>query len=203
MSEVTVSDRIWTIPNILSMLRLAMVPVFLWLVLGPEEDLLAVILLAVSAVTDWLDGQIARKFNQTSRLGQLLDPIADRAFIICTLLGLLLRGIVPWWLVAIVVARDLFLGLSVLPPLQRQGITGLPVHFLGKAATAFLLYSFPLLFLGDGEGTVADVCRVLGWAGALWGTALYWYGATVYRRQATQVLDAVRQGPSGPAAATA
>jgi cardiolipin synthase len=145
----------------------------------------------VSAITDWLDGKIARATGQISRLGQLLDPLADRAYIAAALLGLAIRGIIPWWLVIVLLARDLILGI-VLVLLKRRGITGLPVHFLGKAATFCLLYALPILLLGagaTGEGlTFADAARVLGWAFAIWGTALYWWAGLLYLEQARRIL---------------
>jgi cardiolipin synthase len=173
------TDRVLTVPNALSGLRLVGVPVFLWLILGPHADGLAVVLLMVSGFTDWLDGYLARKWHQISRLGQLLDPVADRLYIVATLVGLGVRDIVPWWLVIALLLRDVML-LGTAPTLRRLGLTALPVHFLGKAATANLLYAFPLLLLGDGSGGWAHLARVVGWAFAIWGTALYWWAGVLY-----------------------
>ncbi|MFN2538563.1 MAG: CDP-alcohol phosphatidyltransferase family protein, partial [Mycobacteriales bacterium] len=128
------ADRIWTIPNALSALRLAGVPVFLYLVLGPHEDGWAILLLMAAGISDYLDGKIARRFNQFSRLGQLLDPAADRLYIISTLIALVVRDGLPLWWAALLVGRDLAL-LPTLPLLSRHGYGPLPVHFLGKAAT--------------------------------------------------------------------
>jgi cardiolipin synthase len=145
--------------------------------------------MVVASFSDWLDGKIARATGQISKLGQILDPIADRLYIAAALLGLALRGIVPWWLVGILVARDVIL-LFVLIPLRKHGMVGLPVHFLGKAATFCLLYAFPLLLLGDASGWVGDAARIFGWAFAIWGTGLYWYAALLYLEQARQVITA-------------
>jgi cardiolipin synthase len=179
------TDRVLTVPNALSGLRLLGVPVFLWLVLGPHADVWAVGLLMVSGFTDFLDGYLARRWHQISRVGQLLDPVADRLYILATLVGLGIRDIVPWWLVVFLLLRDVML-LATGPTLRRLGLTALPVHFLGKAATANLLYAFPLLLLGDGTGGWARLARVLGWAFAIWGTALYWWAGLLY-------LDQVRR----------
>jgi cardiolipin synthase (CMP-forming) len=176
------TDRVVTVPNALSMLRLLGVPVFLWLILGPKADGLAVLLLMVSGFTDYLDGMIARRWNQISRVGQLLDPLADRLYIFATLIGLGLRDIVPWWLVALLVGRDVILAFT-LPVLRRLGRGPLEVHYLGKAATFNLLYAFPLLLLGDSSGTPAMVARVLGWAFAIWGTGLYLWAGLLYLQQ--------------------
>ena len=183
------SDRVLTLPNVLSALRLLGVPLFLWLILVPQADGWAVALLMVAGFTDWLDGYLARKWNQITRVGQLLDPVADRLYILATLIGLLLRGIVPAWLVVLLISRDLILAV-VLAVLKRRGVTGLPVHFLGKAATFCLLYAFPLLLLGDGAGWLADTAKVFGWAFAVWGTALYWWAAVLYVGQARRIMVA-------------
>ena len=186
-----VGDRVLTVPNALSGVRLLGVPVFLWLVLVPHADGAAVLLLIFSGATDYLDGVIARRWNQVSRLGQLLDPAADRLYILATLLGLGVRGIVPWWLLGLIVARDVVLGLALLV-LRRYDIGPPAVHYLGKAATLNLLYAFPLLLLGDGPGTWASVARVAGWAFALWGTGLYWWAGSVYLGQTRLVVRRAR-----------
>ncbi len=186
-----VSNRILTIPNVLSALRLLIIPVFIWVALGPENDTLAFGLLAISAITDWLDGVIARRFHMVSRVGQLLDPIADRLFVVSTLVVLALREIVPWWLVLVLVARDValfFIQLYV----HRRGVEPLPVHYVGKAATACLLYGMPLLFLSTGDGTVSAVAEPLGWAFIVWGTGIYWWSAVLYAEQASAVLQGRR-----------
>jgi len=187
--DLEVSDRVLTIPNALSFLRLLGVPLFLWLVLGPKEDGWALLVLAISGFTDWADGQIARRMNQTSRLGQMLDPVADRLYIVSTLLGLAWREIIPWWLVAVLFARELFMGVVVLIA-KRHGWVGLPVHFAGKAATFNLLYAFPLLLLGEGTGTLATIAEPVGWAFAWWGTALYWLAGILYAVQLRQLIAA-------------
>ncbi|MEI8081534.1 MAG: CDP-alcohol phosphatidyltransferase family protein [Actinomycetes bacterium] len=183
------TDRVLTVPNALSFLRLLGVPLFLWLILGPQADGWAIVVLVLAGISDYLDGKIARRFHQISRVGQVLDPLADRLYILATLIGLLLRGIIPWWLVVILVLRDLVLA-GFLPALKKRGLTGWPVHFIGKAATFCLLYAFPLILLGAGTGTVATVCRVFGWAFALWGTYLYWWSAVLYIEQARRILGA-------------
>ena len=185
------TDRILTVPNMLSFLRLLGVPLFLWLILVPQADGWALVVLMVAGFTDWLDGKIARATNTISRLGQLLDPLADRLYIAATLIGLAIRSIVPWWLVVLLLARDVVVG-AFLALLKRRGITGLPVHFLGKAATFNLLYAFPLLLLGDGADAAGidyhDVARVVGWAFAIWGTVLYWWAGVLYIEQARRIL---------------
>ncbi|MCX6407745.1 MAG: CDP-alcohol phosphatidyltransferase family protein [Propionibacteriales bacterium] len=180
-------DRLVTIPNLLSVVRIVLLPVFLWLVLGPEQDVLALLVLVVSGVTDYLDGKLARRLNQTSKIGAILDPVADRLYILAVVVGLALRDIIPWWLAVLLPLRDVFL-FSLVPFLRTRGYSSLPVHFLGKAATAGLLYAFPLLLLGDGSGTVADLAEVFGWAFAIWGVGLYWWGGVLYAFQVRRLL---------------
>ena len=183
----TRSSRVWTVPNLISMGRLAGVPVFLWLVLVPEADGWALAVLMLSGLTDYLDGYLARKLNQTSALGEILDPVADRLYILAVVLGLALREIIPWWVAVILPLRDLLLW-GLVPFLRTRGYSALPVHFLGKAATFNLLYAFPLLLLGDGTGVVASLAKVFGWAFAIWGIGLYWWAGVLYAWQVRRLL---------------
>jgi len=185
------TDRVLTLPNVLSLLRLLGVPVFVWLLLGPKWDAAAVVVLMLGGFSDWLDGHIARAWHQTSRLGQMLDPIADRLYILATLLCLAHRDIIPWLLVYVLVAREMVL-VALIPFLRTRGYTSLPVHFVGKAGTFCLLYAFPLVLLGAGDSTVALASRVLGWAAVLWGTGLYWWAGLLYVRQTWHLLQTPR-----------
>jgi len=182
-----VSDRVLTPPNVLSMLRLVCVPLFLWLILSYQDNW-ALVVLVLSGVSDYLDGKIARHFNLVTRVGQLLDPLADRLYILSTLLGLAWREIIPWWLVAILVSREIF-GTALLMVVRHYGYRALPVHFIGKAATFDLLFAFPLILLGQGDSMFAAVALPSGWAFAWWGTVLYWVAGVMY---AVQTRDVVR-----------
>ena len=188
------SDRVLTVPNALSFLRLLGVPVFLWLIVA-QADGWAVVLLIVSGATDYLDGKIARRFGLVSALGALLDPVADRLYILTTLLGLAWRAIIPWWLVAVLLGREVF-GAVVLLWVRRYGYPSLPVHFVGKAGTFNLLYAFPLLLLADGRSAVAHVAQPVAWGFVWWGTALYWVAGVLYAVQAARLVRARREvGP--------
>ncbi|MGY1886509.1 CDP-alcohol phosphatidyltransferase family protein [Blastococcus sp. SYSU DS0753] len=188
-------DRVWTLPNALSVLRLLGVPLFLWLLLGPEEDGWALVVLMVSGFTDWLDGKLARWLDQGSRLGALLDPAADRLYIVSTLVALALREVVPVWLVALLLGRELVLGLMLLL-LRAHGYPPLQVHYLGKAATLLLLYAFPVLLLADGNGPLATVAAPFAWALTIWGTALYLLAGIFYVVQVVGLLAADRSAAS-------
>ena len=196
-------DRVLTIPNGISAARLAGVPVFLWLVLGPRTataDYWAVALLIVAGLSDWLDGKIARAFNQSSRLGQVLDPAADRLYIAATIVALAVRGIIPWWLVAVLGVRELTVAGALAVLRRRAGFGTLQVSLVGKAATLCLLYAFPLLFLGDHPGWGGTLARVIGWAFATWGTVLYWWAAMLYLAQVRILVSRGARAEAGSAA---
>jgi CDP-diacylglycerol--glycerol-3-phosphate 3-phosphatidyltransferase len=190
-------DRVWTLPNALSVLRLLGVPLFLWLLLGPQADGWAVVVLMVSGATDWADGKLARSLGQSSRLGALLDPAADRLYIVATLIAFVLRDVVPLWLVAVLVGRELVLGLALLV-LRAHGYPPLQVHYLGKAATFILLYAFPLLLLADGDGPVAAVTAPVAWALTVWGSALYLLAGVFYVVQVAGLVRAERSAGAAP-----
>jgi cardiolipin synthase (CMP-forming) len=189
------STRVLTVPNALSVLRLLGVPLFLWLLLAghgaAETDIWAIVVLALGGISDWADGKLARLLNQYSRLGELLDPAVDRLYILAALLGLGLRGVVPWWAVAVLVGRDLVLA-ACLPLLRRRGFGPPPVVYLGKAATFLLLWTFPLLVGGLQTGWFADLCRPTGYAFAIWGSALYLYTGVLYLAQIVLALRTPR-----------
>jgi cardiolipin synthase len=188
---LSMKEQFMTVPNLLSMLRLALVPVFLYLLLN-EKYLSAIVVLALSSLTDYLDGYFARKFNQVTRLGQLLDPAADRLYIFSTLVGLSITGIIPVWLALVIIGRDVVLAIAY-PILATHGYGPLPVHYLGKTGTFALLYAFPLLLMAYIWQPIAFILEPLAWAFALWGVGLYWWGAAVYLRQ---VREIVKKGSS-------
>ncbi|MEU9690454.1 CDP-alcohol phosphatidyltransferase family protein [Amycolatopsis japonica] len=183
------------VPNMLSILRLAGVPVFLWLLLGPKEDGWALALLVFSALTDWLDGKLARWLNQMSRLGQLLDPAADRLYILATLIAFLIRDIIPWWLVVPLVVREAVLGVCVLL-LRRRGFAPPEVTYIGKGATFVLMYAFPFLLLTQGGSDIAAIARPIGYAFTAWGAVLYVYSGVLYVVQTVRALRSAAPGVS-------
>lgn len=180
------SDRIWTVPNLISMARLLLVPVVAVLILK-GHDIPAVITLAIAGVSDYVDGWFARKFNQMSKFGKFLDPSADRLFIAVTLIGMAIRDFIPWWLVIAIGARELLVGLTM-PELARRGFVGYPVHLAGKAGTMALMYAFPLLLLSRIPNLVGEVSYVVGWAAALWGVYLYWTAGITYLNQFREII---------------
>jgi cardiolipin synthase (CMP-forming) len=183
---MSIWQQLGTVPNLLSLLRLALVPVFLVLILN-GRNLEAIIVLAVASITDYLDGYFARKLKQETRLGQLLDPAADRLYIFATLIGLAIVGYIPLWLTIVVIARDLIL-LFTYPILASRGYGPLPVHYLGKAGTFALLYSFPLLLIAAAFPDISLFVLPVAWAFALWGIGLYWWAGFVYLAQVRSVV---------------
>ncbi|THG35890.1 CDP-alcohol phosphatidyltransferase family protein [Glaciibacter flavus] len=175
-----------TVPNILSFFRLALVPVFLVLLIS-AQDVAALVVLAVASATDFLDGYLARRLNQISRLGQLLDPAADRLYLFAALLGLAARELIPWWLVAVIVGRDVFLAvLGII--LASNGYGPLPVHQLGKVATFALFLGLPIIMLGVAFPSLAPGAEPIGWAVALWGAFLYWWAGIIYAIETARVI---------------
>lgn len=187
--------KVLTVPNLVSVVRLLLIPVFLWLVLGPEADGWALLVLMVAGVTDFLDGWLARRLDQYSQLGQLLDPVADRLYILAVVVGLAMRDVIPWPIALCLPLRDLLMW-GLVPLLRTRGFSALPVHFLGKAATFNLLYAFPLLLLGDGTSTLATLALVFGWAFAIWGIGLYWWAGLLYAWQVRTLLTTVPRLPA-------
>ncbi|MFD6055355.1 CDP-alcohol phosphatidyltransferase family protein [Agromyces sp. NPDC060279] len=191
--EGQLSTRVWTIPNVLSMLRLALVPVFLVL-LVLHEYIGALVVLVVASLSDLADGYLARRLNQVTRLGQLLDPAADRLYIFAALLGLAAGGLVPWWIVVVIVARDVFL-LILGVVLASHGYGPLPVHQLGKVATFALFFGLPVIMLGLAFPVVQPVSEPVGWAITLWGAFLYWWAGVIYAIETARAVRAARVAP--------
>ncbi|AMO61162.1 phosphatidylglycerophosphate synthase [Mycolicibacterium phlei] len=187
-----VRDRVLTVPNLLSALRLVLVPVFLWLLLKQDAAGWAVAVLMVSGVSDWADGKIARLVdNQSSRLGELLDPLADRIYMVVVPIAMGFHGSVPWWAVLTLIGRDAVLA-ATLPLLRSRGLTALPVTYLGKAATFALMSALPLILLGQWDALWSRVILAIGWGFLIWGLAMYLWSGVLYLMQVAMV---VRQLP--------
>jgi cardiolipin synthase len=187
-----VRDRVLTVPNALSVLRLVLVPVFLYLLLVVHAKGWAVGVLMFSGFSDWADGKIARMVaNQSSRLGELLDPAVDRIYMVTVPVALAIYGAVPWWIVLTLIGRDAVLA-ATLPVLRSRGLTALPVTYVGKAATFALMSGFPLILLGQWDALWSRVVLACGWAFLVWGMAMYLWSGVLYLVQVTMV---VRQLP--------
>ncbi|MDO5736315.1 MAG: CDP-alcohol phosphatidyltransferase family protein [Propionibacteriaceae bacterium] len=187
------TDRVMTLPNVLSFIRLLAVGVFGWLILA-EHDVAAVVLLAVSGATDWLDGFLARKLNQRTELGAKLDPVADRLYILMAIIALAVRDIVPLWFLIVLIARDVML-LLLVPSLRRSGVVALEVNRVGKAATMALLLAIPLILLASPSALDFRAAGWVGWPLGVAGAALYWWAGIIYLHQTISLSRQRRQGP--------
>lgn len=181
-----------TIPNALTALRGLGIPLFIWLALVEKADGWAILVLAIGGITDYLDGKLARLWNQTSRFGELADPAIDRIYIVATLIVLYLRDALPLWVILALLARDLLLG-GVTIALTRNGLPPLTVTYLGKAATFNLLYAFPFLLLALSDSLAGTLAFIFGWAFAIWGIGLYLVTGVSYFASA---LKSIRVPPS-------
>lgn len=171
-------DRIWTVPNVISFIRLLFVPVFLWLlVTGQDGPALAVLIIATAS--DFVDGFIARNFDQVTTLGALLDPVSDRLFIAASVIGLAIRDMLPLPLVVAIMARDVFLLAVVLT--RGIAIRSLPrVNYVGKTATFVLFVAFPVIVLSNIFVTAAIPLAIIGWILGASGAVLYWLAGLTY-----------------------
>jgi cardiolipin synthase len=194
--------RILTVPNVISFARLLGVPLFLYLLLVAEADGAAVAVLAIGGTSDWVDGYVARRLQQVSRLGELLDPLADRLYILATLVAFTIRDVVPWQFTAALLAREAVL-LVPLAVLRRYGYGPPPVHYLGKTATFVLLAAFPLLLLAVAAPATAVVAGAVGWGLAWWGLVLYWIAGGLYVAQTARLVGAARREDAVPRQARA
>ncbi|MFI2269374.1 CDP-alcohol phosphatidyltransferase family protein [Micromonospora aurantiaca (nom. illeg.)] len=190
-TATVVGDRVLTLPNLISFVRLVGVPIFLYLFLVVRADVAAVAVLAVGGTSDWVDGWIARRLGQVSRLGELLDPLADRLYILATLLAFTAREVVPWQFTGALLARELLLLVS-LGVVRRYGYGPPPVHYMGKTATFLLLAAFPILLLADAVPDAGTAAGAIGWGLAWWGLVLYWVAGAMYVVQASRLVRAMR-----------
>jgi cardiolipin synthase len=165
-----------------------LLPVFAYLLLERQSYGPALAILIFSGASDWADGKIARLLaNQSSRLGELLDPLVDRIYMVAVPVVLALAGVVPWWVVAVLLGRDALLA-ATLPVLRSRGVTALPVTYIGKAATFALMSGFPLILLGQWDSGWSRAAGAVGWAFVIWGTGMYLWSAVLYLIQVRLVV---------------
>jgi len=176
------NSSVISVPNALTFLRFLGIPLFIYLTLDVKADGWAILVLAIGGATDYFDGKLARAWNQTSRFGELADPAIDRLYILAILIVFQIREIVPIWMIALIIGRDIALGILTIV-MNRRGLAPLTVTYLGKAATFNLMYAFPFLLLAQSSGTRGDISFVLGWSFAIWGIALYISTGVSYARQ--------------------
>jgi cardiolipin synthase len=183
----TGEDRVVTIPNVISVVRLACIPVFLWLLFGQDDKLEAAWLLAALGATDWVDGYIARHFDQVSTLGKVLDPTADRIMLGVGVIALMVDGSVPAWVGVLTLVREVLVSGAVLL-LAAMGARRIDVQWVGKAGTFALMFAYPFFLLSHAGTTVDDAARVAAWLCAIPGLVLSYYAAATYVPLARQAL---------------
>lgn len=169
------ADAIWTVPNGISMARIVLIGVFGYLMIA-GHDLWAIAALVVAGVSDFLDGYLARRWNQVTKLGAILDPTADRMLTIVVVAALAIRGIIPWWLLGVLFARDIVVGIALLYA-RRRKVAVPDVAFVGKAATFALYFFLPLAFLAFDRW---DTVHVIAIVGATLTAVLYWISGVLY-----------------------
>ncbi|WP_310766468.1 CDP-alcohol phosphatidyltransferase family protein [Mycobacterium sp. Z3061] len=187
MEPVLAQNRVLTVPNVLSVVRLGLIPVFVYLMLVTHTLGWAVAILMFSGFSDWADGKIARLLNQQSRLGMLLDPAVDRLYMVTVPIVFAISGIAPWWFVLALLARDAALA-GTLPLLWSRGLSALPVSYVGKAATFALMSGFPLVLLGQWDALWSRVVLACGWAFLIWGLYMYLWAFVLYIVQMVLVM---------------
>lgn len=184
-------NRVLTVPNLISFLRICSIPYIAWLI-TKNHMILALVVLAISAFSDCIDGYIARRWNQVSKLGQILDPIADRLLIIFSTVALAIAAIIPWWALVLVVLRDVIMAALVVLLVQHD-YGPLPVNFVGKAGTALIMLAIVSLMIVYAVSTEAMfVLYAAAIACGIWGIVLYWYAGLLYYRQAYVLLSGAK-----------
>ncbi len=194
-------DRVFTVPNVVTMVRLLCIPLFVWLLFGAHEQTAAAILLAVLGATDWVDGYVARRFGQVTTLGKVLDPVADRVLVGTAVISILVYGAVPLWFGLATIAREVLVSLMVLL-LASLGASRIDVLWVGKAGTFGLMFAYPTFLLGYGDASWQQPIKVIGWVTGLVGLALAWYAAGSYIGPARKALRDGRAARRSPEAET-
>lgn len=188
-------DRVLTIPNVLSLVRLACVPLFLWLLFGaePHNRYGAAFLLGGLGATDWVDGWIARRFHQVSTLGKVLDPTADRVLLLVGIGAIAVDGSVPAWVAVLALGREAVVAVAALV-LAALGAARIDVQWVGKAGTFASMVAFPLFLVGGSTAAWADLARALAWIVVVPGLAMSWYAVVAYVTPARRALSEGRVG---------
>ena len=172
-------DRIVTVPNAITLVRLACIPLFLWLLFGADRQTAAALLLGVLGATDWVDGFVARRYHQVSTVGKVLDPVADRVLVVTAVIAITVHGAVPVWFAAATLAREVVVSAAVLL-LASLGAARIDVLWVGKAGTFALMFSYPAFLLSHGTAGWQGPIHVIAWITGLLGLTLAWIAAASY-----------------------
>jgi len=196
MTEPRPPLRPFTVPNAVTVVRLACIPVFVWLLFSEDDRLAAALLLGALGATDWVDGWLARRLDQVSEVGKILDPTADRLLMVTAIVATWIDGSVPWWFAALTLVREILVSAAALV-LGALGATRIDVTWWGKTGTFFLMFAYPLLLGGaSGDASGYQILTALGWLCGLPGLAIAWFAAWGYVPLAREALDEGRNGTS-------
>ena len=191
-------DRVLTVPNLITLIRLACIPLFLWLLFGAHRQTAAAILLGGLGASDWMDGFVARRYQQVSTVGKVLDPVADRVLMATAVTAIIVHGAVPIWFGVATLAREVVVSASVLV-LASLGATRIDVLWVGKAGTFALMVSYPAFLLSYGTATWQEPIRVCAWVAGVVGLVLAWIAAGAYIPVARRALSEGRSRKAGNA----
>jgi len=186
-------DRVLTVPNAVTVVRLACIPLFVWVLFGAHRPVAAAVILAVLGATDWVDGYVARHFHQVSTVGKVLDPVADRALTATAVISTMVYGAVPLWFGLATLAREVLVSATVLV-LAAMGAERIDVLWVGKAGTFGLLFAYPAFLLADGSAGWQKAVLVVAWVTGLVGLTLSWIAAASYIPLARRALARGRAG---------
>lgn len=176
----TVDRGVWTWPNLITLIRLCCLPVFLWLMFGREDRALAALLLGFLGATDWVDGWVARRWNQISEFGKKFDPTADRIMFVVSLVAIMVDGSAPWWFCLVVLLREAVFGATVAFLTVFRGMQRFDVSYLGKWATFILMFVFPGFVMGSSGIQLSGLFTVFAWVAGPIGVVLSYYTAWQY-----------------------
>ena len=182
--------RPWTVPNLISLLRLLCIPLFVWVLFGKDDRWAAALLLGALGATDWIDGWIARRWNQVSELGKILDPTADRLMLLVGVLAIMIDGSVAIWIGVLALVREALVAIVALV-LGALGARKIDVTWWGKTGTFLLMFAFPFFLAGTSDIGIASTFNVLGWLCIIPGLPIHYYSAFGYIPVAR---DALREG---------
>ena len=195
MAEPRPPLRPFTVPNAVTIIRLACVPLFVWLLFAEDDRFVAALLLGALGATDWVDGWLARRLDQVSEFGKILDPTADRILMVTAIIAMWIDGSVPWWFAAVTLVREVLVSLAALI-LGALGAARIDVTWWGKTGTFFLMFAYPLLLGGASNVSGHEILTVLGWLCGIPGLAIAWFAAWGYVPLARKALDEARNRTS-------
>jgi cardiolipin synthase len=185
-------DGMWNVPNFITLVRLLCLPVFLWVLFGLDEPVAAALILGVLSATDWVDGYVARRFGQVSEFGKVFDPTVDRLLFIVAITAIILYDGIPLWFAIAVLAREILVGLMMAVATIVYKMPRIDVTYLGKVATALLMFAVPGFLIGSSDESYADLFQTASWVLGIPGLILSWWTGMAYIPQVRRAIAAGR-----------